>query len=53
MLDQGADGSGEHFSIVALFLPAWLMATEFLGPPDDRRDGDVDAILVQAVSESV
>ena len=51
MLDERANGRGDHLPVVSLLLGPALMAAQSLGPVDDRGQGDVDAATLQAIAE--
>jgi len=50
VLDQGADGGGEHFAVMGFLLPARLVAAYSPGSIDDGVDRDRDALLAKAVT---
>lgn len=51
ILDQGANGCGQHLAIVSFLLPTRFVAIQLLGSIDDGVDRDGDPLLSQTVAE--
>jgi hypothetical protein len=51
MLDQGADGRGDHFAVMMFLGLPRLIAPELFGAGNDGGNGDRDTLFPQAVSD--
>jgi hypothetical protein len=49
VLDQRTDSDSDHFPIMDLSFAPGLLTLLFLGPFDDRRQGDLNPFTFQAI----